>query len=490
MRVMLQTICTTAVLAAATAAAGQDQMPWQPNLETAQRVAAQTNRLVLVHFWAPWCRPCMQLESNVFSNRQTAQQLEANYVFVKLNADRAAAERRRFGVSSLPTDVIITPDGTLVAQLQSPPTVPQYVSKMNQAAAGHRSLARKPEVQPVKQPDASQQTAPPSNAGAMHDPYAAPTAEVAGPPADRYAEYFPESGPSQPQPGSAQHPVKPAQAYAAAPSRPAPPSATVDPYATNPAPATPTADSRYAQSAPPQQGQAPLVDPYADPPAGAQPPGANPYAGGPAPSAAQQPPVQQPPVQQPPAQQPQAQPPITPPPVAGPYGAPPQGAPQGAAPQTPPGYGAQQAARPQVNLPQLPPGCPPVGLEGNCPVTLLERKRWAVGNAAFGAVHRGRTYLFLGPQEKEKFLADPDRYSPVMSGLDPIHALEGQQAVPGKREYGVFGADGHVYLFADEATRSRFEQNEQYYTQRVQQAAGGAPAAGAPTYQAMRPPGR
>jgi YHS domain-containing protein len=95
-------------------------------------------------------------------------------------------------------------------------------------------------------------------------------------------------------------------------------------------------------------------------------------------------------------------------------------------------------------------------------------------------VHRGRTYLFLGPQEREKFLTDPDRFSPVLSGLDPVHAIDGQASTPGKREFGVFGADGKIYLFADEASRVRFEQNEQHYTTAVTQAMQ------QPAYQAMR----
>src|SRR5689334_6705470 len=53
------------------AAVADDQMPWLPSLEAAQQVAARTNRLVLIHFWAPWCQPCMRLEREVFSKPET-----------------------------------------------------------------------------------------------------------------------------------------------------------------------------------------------------------------------------------------------------------------------------------------------------------------------------------------------------------------------------------------------------------------------------------
>ena len=135
-------LCASCLLwSVADGASAQDQIQWQPNLETAQRVAAQSKRLVLIHFWAPWCKPCRQLEQGVFAQPETGKALEANFVMVKLNVDDSPATARMYYVSSLPTDVIITPNGHLVAALPSPLTAPQYIAAMNQAAEGHRRLA-------------------------------------------------------------------------------------------------------------------------------------------------------------------------------------------------------------------------------------------------------------------------------------------------------------------------------------------------------------
>jgi thiol-disulfide isomerase/thioredoxin/YHS domain-containing protein len=486
MRAILQS--TTAVLALVATSAmalAQSPMPWQPNLETAQRLAAQTNRLVLIHFWAPWCRPCMKLEQEVFSKAETAKGLEANFVLVKLNADEAPGTARLYGVSSLPSDVITLPNGRLVSQIQSPPSAMQYVQQMNQAAAGHRSLARK-----VTDNGAPAQPAAADPYGAPAPANAAPTAPVttpvdgvaaAGAPVQPYAENIPAAqaaanGAANTAPATGQ--VTPAQAYsavpAAAPEAQAPPLS--DPYA-HPPVAAPSAPPQAAPALPPNPYAAtPTADPYAAP--AAAPPTADPYAAAPYAAA---------PATPAPAAPPQAAPALPPNPYAAPA-APPAVAPYAAMPQQPAAappavattpYAAQPAFQPQVSAPQLPPGCPPVGLDGNCPVTLMERKRWAVGHPNFGAVHRGRTYLFLGPQERDKFLAEPDRYSPVLSGLDPVMLLESRQSVPGKREFGVFGADGKIYLFSDAATRDRFEQNEQHYSTTAAQMQQ-------PTYQAMR----
>ena len=65
---------------------------------------------------------------------------------------RSAGTARLYGVSSIPTDVIITPNGRLVSQLQSPPSANQYVAQMNQAATGHRELAAPPQMAQASPP--------------------------------------------------------------------------------------------------------------------------------------------------------------------------------------------------------------------------------------------------------------------------------------------------------------------------------------------------
>src|SRR5262252_7861974 len=72
-------------IAARANAAAQNDLLWQSNLDDAKRIAGQTNRLVLVHFWSPSCVPCKQLEKNVFSQPQVQQAITARFVPVKVN---------------------------------------------------------------------------------------------------------------------------------------------------------------------------------------------------------------------------------------------------------------------------------------------------------------------------------------------------------------------------------------------------------------------
>ncbi len=129
-------------------------------------------------------------------------------------------------------------------------------------------------------------------------------------------------------------------------------------------------------------------------------------------------------------------------------------------PQTPPDWRAglardERATQPRGDAPEQPAGAPPLGLDGFCPVTLAEQSSWTSGDARYGAIHRGRLYLFVGPEEQKRFLANPDYFSPVLSGFDAVRFAEGGELVSGNRAHGLFFKN-QVFLFADEEALERF----------------------------------
>ena len=160
-----------------------------------------------------------------------------------------------------------------------------------------------------------------------------------------------------------------------------------------------------------------------------------------------QPPVpsyQQPSMQPPMPQQPAVQPPIAQQPTAQ----------------------LKVAGAPTVQLPQ---GTPPLALDGYCAAALTEQRRWVPGDRRWGAIHRGRTYLFSGPEEQKRFLANPDAYSPVISGNDPVLGSIPGRKLPATREHGVF-YNNRIYLFSCEQTLDAFNKNPNRYSAEILQA--------------------
>ena len=262
-------------------------------------------------------------------------------------------------------------------------------------------------------------------------------------------------------------------AAAPAPATPMPAPAPVMPSA---APAVP-----YPVAAPPAT---PYAQPYAQP-------AAQPYAQPAAPPAAAQP--------LPAPAQPAAPPPKTgtaafiaafqkpfsifTKPAAPPKAAPAQPAQPASPPATPPAA-SPAAMAVQQPAPPAPAGADlhgsmPLGLEGYCPVALVDRGTWTEGRAQWGARHRGRTYLFAGADEQRAFLANPDRYAPALSGDDPVLAFDRGSSTPGQRRYGVT-YQARVYLFASPETLAAFSADPARYATRIAMAERTPSPAGAP----------
>jgi YHS domain-containing protein len=132
----------------------------------------------------------------------------------------------------------------------------------------------------------------------------------------------------------------------------------------------------------------------------------------------------------------------------------------------------QQTAPPQ----QAAPAGPKFALDGYCVVSLVEQlhlpvnqQQWRKGDPRWGAEHRGKLYLFAGPVEQQKFLTNPDYYTPVLSGFDPVLFVEQGHLVEGRREHG-FTHEGRIYMFTSEQNLQTFWNSRDMFISRVQQA--------------------
>ena len=67
------------------------------------------------------------------------------------------------------------------------------------------------------------------------------------------------------------------------------------------------------------------------------------------------------------------------------------------------------------------------------------------------------------------FLATPDRFSPVLSGNDPVAYIDQGRLVDGDRTHGLT-YNGVLYLFASEQNLEAFWASPQRYAAQVQQA--------------------
>ena len=111
-RMMVAQVLGCLLLLGGAVASAQSPGPvWMTDFEKARALAAQSGKPLLVHFYAEWCGPCMQIEQKVLNQPAARNEIEQRVVAVKLDVDHNAKLSKRFGVEKLPTDIIVEPTG-------------------------------------------------------------------------------------------------------------------------------------------------------------------------------------------------------------------------------------------------------------------------------------------------------------------------------------------------------------------------------------------
>jgi YHS domain-containing protein len=416
-------------------------IPWHADLAAATQAALVSHRPALVVFLAGSSDSGAALSRDVFPAAETVALLTACFEPVRVDVDVDPSTARALGITQVPTACIVDGQHRLLARFDCPTTPAAFVAAASRAAQEAATARAAGAVTPTaairEQSDFVKQAAQPAL-----QPPAQPVvqAPAAAPPADTaHAEEpsLPMTPPAWPaEPATRPMPFMPdSQATATAPARPA-----IEPTATAPATAAPWLNAPAAPSAPAAVATSP-----ATPVAPAAPPAAPPAVEPEKKSASSQflAALQKPFTI---FSKPKTDAAVTPPATPAP--------------------GSVIAATPQPAAAPDPYGSMPLGLEGYCPVSLIDKGTWVEGRAQWGARHRGRTYLFAGDEQQRAFLAAPDRYAPALSGDDPVLACDSGKQVAGQRRFGVT-YQSRTYLFSSPETRTAFAANPQRYTTRV-----------------------
>lgn len=421
---------------------------WRTNLDAAKIEATQSGKLLLLHFYTDTCGPCKVLEKQVFNQPHIGAALEKSFVPVKVNASHSPALAGMFRVERWPTDVILSPQGSMLAKFGCPNKPDPYLAQLSNLANHYQqTVASSRTVDAPQRSNAAyaglDAQLPPSAAAVSNRLALTQAAENAASPSSRQAT-------------SAQPQIT-ANPYVAAPTTGTDYRAQTTQTST---PTIPSATTPVAVQTINRNAVAQTTAPSGGPtmPANAMPQSYRYQPTPPAAEAATN--VAGTPMTQAAGPAPITPTPITPTPMR-------QTVDQSVTPVA--GQVAAKTDPVDAVATQVPAGSPPLGFDGCCPVTLKFANKWVQGRVNVGMEHRGRLYLFAGEKERQQFAANPDAYSPVFGGLDPVLMLDENRAVTGHRRFG-FRYQGQFYLFSTAETKEQFAQAPSKYAMGVRQA--------------------
>jgi len=116
-----------------------DASGWLDSYEAGRKLAMQRKAPLLLHFEAVWCGACRTMESGVLNQPDVMKIIGHDVVGVRVDADRSRDLIAKYGISSLPTEVVISADGEELERFEGGVALASYVRRLTQLTSASDS---------------------------------------------------------------------------------------------------------------------------------------------------------------------------------------------------------------------------------------------------------------------------------------------------------------------------------------------------------------
>ncbi len=86
---------------------------WMTSFEDAKKLSIATNKLIVIDFWATWCKPCIKMESDTW-NQPEVQELLNGFVPLKIDIDVFRKISNKYSANRIPYVLIVDANGEVI----------------------------------------------------------------------------------------------------------------------------------------------------------------------------------------------------------------------------------------------------------------------------------------------------------------------------------------------------------------------------------------
>ncbi len=105
-------------------------------LEAALAKAGETDKMVVIDFFATWCGPCKVMDKETWPHKDVVAWVEKNAILIKVDVDIEEAVAKEFNITAMPTVVFLKADKSEISRFVDAYSATQFVSFGNKVLSG------------------------------------------------------------------------------------------------------------------------------------------------------------------------------------------------------------------------------------------------------------------------------------------------------------------------------------------------------------------